>query len=238
MPREFEIAREILLEATPEQVWETIATEAGLAAWFQPSPVDPSSDMVAAWEPGRRLAIRTPKAQDGSVHAFEYLIEGRAGGSAVLRFVHSGVTGDDWNDEYQSITSGGWDMYLYTLAQYHRHFAGRPAVYIEAEGPPSSAAPEAWEDLVKALTSRPAQLGAAVHMELVQIGPVEGVIDYVNPNYVGLRTADALIRFHGRSALGMTVAVSHHAYNGDIDAERTRSSWESWLAGALTAASA
>jgi uncharacterized protein YndB with AHSA1/START domain len=32
MPREFEIAREILLEATPEQVWETIATEAGLAA--------------------------------------------------------------------------------------------------------------------------------------------------------------------------------------------------------------
>jgi hypothetical protein len=50
--------------------------------------------------PAGRLAIRTPKAPDGSVHAFEYLIEGRAGGSAVLRFVHSGVTGDDWNDEY------------------------------------------------------------------------------------------------------------------------------------------
>ena len=88
----------------------------------------------------RRLAIRIPPAPDGSVHAFEYLIEARDGGKAILRFVHSGVMGDDWNDEYQSITSGGWDMYLYTLAQYHRHFAGLPAVYIEAEGPASSAA--------------------------------------------------------------------------------------------------
>jgi hypothetical protein len=238
MPREFEIAREILLEATPEQVWETIATEAGLAAWFQPSPVDPSSDMVVAWEPGRRLAIRTAKAPDGSVHAFEYLIEGRAGGSAVLRFVHGGVTGDDWNDEYQSITSGGWDMYLYTLAQYHRYFAGRPAVYIEAEGPASSAAPAAWGALIDALTHQSAQIGAAVRVDLVSADPPEGVIDLVSPNFVGLRTPDALIRFHGRSALGMTVAVSHHAYTTDINVERTRMAWQSWLAGALTSAGA
>jgi hypothetical protein len=236
MPGEFEIAKEILLAATPEQVWETIATEAGLAAWFQPSPVDPSSDLVVAWQPGRRLAIRIPPAPDGSVHAFEYLIEARDGGKAILRFVHSGVMGDDWNDEYQSITSGGWDMYLQTLAQYHRYFAGRPAVYFEAAGPASSATPAAWESLIEALTREPAQIGAAIRVELVDADPAEGVIDFVSPDFVGLRTPDALIRFHGRSALGLTVAVSQHAYTRDIDAERTRMAWESWLAGALTSA--
>lgn len=236
MPGEFEIAKEITLDATPEQVWETIATEAGLAAWFHPSPIDPASDLVEAWEPGRRLAIRTPKAPDGSLHAFEYLIEARAAGSTVLRFVHSGVMGGDWNDEYQPITSGGWDMYLWTLAQYHRHFAGRPAVYIEAEGPAASAAPEAWEVLIKALTGGPAQLGAAVHVELAQAGPIDAVIDYASPNFLGLRTADALIRVHGRSALGMTVAVSQHDYSGGLNVERTRSAWPSWLAEALAAA--
>jgi hypothetical protein len=238
MPGEFEIAREVLIQATPEQLWETIATEAGLAAWFFPSPVDPDSEMVASWEPGQRLVIRTPPGPDGSLHAFEYLIEARDGGSTVLRFVHSGVTGDDWNDEYQAVTSGGWDMYLYTLAQYHRHFSGQPAVYIEAEGPASSAAPGAWDALTDAVTGGTAELGTAVRVQLAGLDPVEGVIDYLSPNFAGLRTAGALIRFHGRWPLGMTVAVSHHAYTGDIDIDRTRRAWAGWLAEAVPATGA
>jgi uncharacterized protein YndB with AHSA1/START domain len=43
MPREFKISKEVTLEATPEQVWDSIATEAGLAAWSMPTPVDPAS---------------------------------------------------------------------------------------------------------------------------------------------------------------------------------------------------
>jgi hypothetical protein len=50
-------------------------------------------------------------------------------------------------------------MYLYTLAQYHSHFSGRRAVYVEAEGLASSAAPETWPILVGALaTTGPAEL--------------------------------------------------------------------------------
>jgi uncharacterized protein YndB with AHSA1/START domain len=236
MAKEFEIAKEVALDATPEQVWATIATEAGLACWFQPAPIDPASDTVVAWEPPRRLVIRTPQAPDGSMHAFEYLIEARAGGSTVLRLVHSGFAGDDWSDEYQPTTSGGWDMYLHTLASYHAHFAGRPATYIEAEGPPASSAPDAWSDLVRALgTGQLIALGAPVTVQLPDAEPLEGVIDYVTPNFVGLRTADALIRFHGRWALGMTVAVSHHQYR-DVDDDRIRQGWESWLVDTFRAA--
>ncbi len=236
MPREFKITKEVLLEATPEQVWESIATEAGLAAWFQPAPVSPASELVTAWEPGHRLAIRTPAAPDGSMHAFEYLIEARDGGSTVLRFVHSGFAGDDWSDEYQPLTAGGWDMYLYTLAQYHAHFSGRPAVYVEAEGPASSATADVWPVLVAALGAGEApELGSAVRIDLPGAEPLDGVIDYVTANFIGLRTADALIRLHGRWALGMAVAVSHHAYGDSFDAEATAKAWQAWLDQALNA---
>ena len=125
MPERFEVRRDVALDATPEQVWQAIATGAGLATWFMPMEVDADSEMVVAWEPGQRLAIETPPAADGSTQAFEYLIETSGGGTTVLRFVHSGFLGDDWSDEFEAMTGMGWDMYLDTLAQYFRHFAGR-----------------------------------------------------------------------------------------------------------------
>jgi uncharacterized protein YndB with AHSA1/START domain len=219
MPKPFEIRKEVELEATPEQVWDAIATGPGLSAWLMPMPMDADSDMVEAWEPGRRLAIRTPEADDGATQAFEYLIEARGQGSTVLRFVHSGFGGDDWSDEYEAMTSGGWDMYLHTLSQYLAHYAGRPAVYVEAEGPPASAKADAWSRLAPALG-----LPGPVHVEV--IGDAE--VDYTAPTFIGLRTPDALVRFHGRSSIGLPVAVSHHAYTS-IDAPATTKAWEAWL---------
>lgn len=235
--KQFEIRKEVALDATPEQVWEAIATGPGLTAWFAPMDVDPDSDMVVAWEPGTHLAIRTPQAEDGSTQAFEYLIEARDQASTVLRFVHSGYFGDDWSEEYEDVTSQGWDMYLHTLAQYLSRFAGRTAVYAEAEGPPSSARPDNWPRLGAALAAhsdagagRPVELGTAVHLDLAGIGAIDGVVDYLTPNFAGLRTADALIRFHGRAPIGLTVAVSHHAYGRDLDVAKATQAWEAWLA--------
>ena len=34
MPHEFELRKEITLDATPEQVWEAIATGPGIDGWF------------------------------------------------------------------------------------------------------------------------------------------------------------------------------------------------------------
>jgi uncharacterized protein YndB with AHSA1/START domain len=231
--KQFEIRKEVALDATPEQVWEAIATGPGLTAWFAPMDVDADSDMVVAWEPGKHLAIQTPQAEDGSTQAFEYLIEARDQGSTVLRFVHSGVFGDDWSDEFEDMTGKGWDMYLHTLAQYLSHFAGRPAVYVEAESPPSSARPDMWPRVLAALgagADGPVELGTAMHLDLAGVGPIDGVVDYLSSNFVGLRTADALVRFHGRAPIGMTVAVSHHTYGRDLDVAKATQAWEAWLA--------
>jgi uncharacterized protein YndB with AHSA1/START domain len=237
MGKPFEVRKEIPLGVAPEQVWEAVATGPGLAGWFMPMDVDPDSSMVVGWEPGRRLAIRTPSAPDGSFQAFEYGIEATEPGGAVLRFVHHGFTSDDWGEEYVAMTSLGWDMYFATLGQYLTHFAGRPALYLEAEAPPASAEPDAWPRLVAALgLHHPVEIGAAVRLDLPGVGPLEGVVDYVTPTFIGLRAPLALIRFHGRARIGMPVAVSQHTYISTFDINRAERGWASWLAGVFAAA--
>ena len=232
MGRPFEIRKEIPLDATPEQVWEAIATGPGLTAWFMPMEMDPDSSAVTSWEPGRRLGIRLPSGPDGSFQAFDYRIEANGPGRAVLRFSHSGFTSDEWGDDYEATTSPGWDMYIHTLAQYFAHFADRPALYLEAEAPPASAEPGAWSRLVAALgLTAPVKESAGVRFDLPGVGPVEGVVDYATENFIGLRAPLALIRFHGRAHLGLPVAVSQYTYIATFDVASARRGWETWLAG-------
>jgi uncharacterized protein YndB with AHSA1/START domain/DNA-binding transcriptional ArsR family regulator len=136
----FEISEEIELAATPEQVWEAIATGPGVDAWFMGhTTVEPglggrnsfemfgsvAHSTVTAWEPGRRFAYREDEAADGTFMAVEFLIEARDGGSAVLRYVHSGlIAGDDWESEYDGLRTGT-RMCLAKLAVYLVHFTGR-----------------------------------------------------------------------------------------------------------------
>ena len=231
MGKPFDIRKEVALGATPEEVWPAIATGPGLAAWFMPMEIDPKSPMVTAHEPGRRLALRLPAGEDGAFHVFEYVIDATGPKRSLLRFVHSGFTSDDWGEGYEAMTSFGWDMYLHTLAQYFTHFAGRPALYLEAEAPPASATEDAWPRLLAALgLTEPVTEGAAVRFDVPGLGPVEGTVDYVTPLFVGLRAPHALVRFHGRAPMGMPVAVSQYTYLANFDVESAYRAWEAWLA--------
>jgi hypothetical protein len=235
MGRPFEIRRQIVLDAQPEVVWEAVATGPGLAAWFMPMELDPDSPMVTSWEPGRRLGVRLPAAEDGSFQVFDYRLESDGPGRTGLRFAHSGFTGGGWGDDFEAQTGAGWDMYLHTLSQYLAHFAGRPALYLEAEAPAASAEPGAWPRLVAALgLTEPVELGAAVRFDLPGVGAVEGAVDYATPTFIGLRAPLALIRFHGRAAMKMPVAVSQHTYIATFDTASAQRGWETWLAGVFS----
>ena len=90
---------------------------------------------VTVWDPPWRFGYRSGEAPDGRFIAYEFLIEGRGGGSTVLRAVTSGfIPGDDWADEYEAMTAGG-DGYFRTLVEYLTHFSGRYAVPVTAFGP-------------------------------------------------------------------------------------------------------
>ena len=127
MPPQFECNREVLLPATPEEVWEAVATSAGNAAWLFPNEINPDVPATKAWEPPRHFAVRME--QGDWFNALEFVIEGREGATSTLRYMHSGIFVEDWDRQYDAVHQHT-DFYLHTLGEYLRHFKGRTATYI------------------------------------------------------------------------------------------------------------
>jgi uncharacterized protein YndB with AHSA1/START domain len=240
---EWEQRQEIEVDATPEQVWAAIATGPGIDSWYMGrTEVEPGEggtvrtdlggfDMrstVTGWEPLRRFAYRGEEGEDGRFIAYEFLVEGRASGSTVIRVVANGfLPGDDWEAEYEAMTEGG-NMYLRTLAAYLSHFAGRTGSSVGAAGPPVPDREAAWVALRDGLgLARPVAEGDRVRLTPAGLAPIDGVVDHVSRNILGVRGPDALYRFI--SSPWSTMVLGHHLF-GD-DQREAVVAWRSWLAG-------
>jgi uncharacterized protein YndB with AHSA1/START domain len=244
VPREFEIRKEVDLNGTPEEVWEAITTPGGLAAWlfgdYEVVPGEGGSfrltvgdfveeTTITGWDPPRRMTVRGATDEHGSFHAFEYVIEAKEGGTAHFRFVHSGFADDTWADEYVEQTRHGWDMYFQALNEYLTHFKGRPATYILAAGTPIDGPDRTYAAMRTGLgLSQDPELGETVRLTPTGIAPIDGVADIVQPFFLGVRTADAMIRFFGFNA-----SVAIHNFNPAVDRPATVAAWQTWL-GTLT----
>jgi uncharacterized protein YndB with AHSA1/START domain len=240
MSRAFEVTREIDLPAAPEDVWTAITADP--AAWMFPTGMEiaagdapPEGAPVTTWDPPRQLVIRM-ESPDGTFNALEYAIEARDGGTAHLRYVHSGILADGWEDQYDAI-DGHTDFYLHTLAQYLEHFNGRRATYVGQpssgiEGPQAAGTPDAMDALRAALgVPADAAVGDGVSASLGDGGELDGVIDYSTPAFLGVRTADGLYRFFGRNHYGSVVGMSAHLFVDGVDAAAHEAALEAWLDG-------
>ncbi|MBV8543041.1 MAG: SRPBCC domain-containing protein [Pseudonocardiales bacterium] len=239
MALEFTIRRENELPATPEQVWDAVATGPGNLGWLYPMEIEPREggvvsrgpSTVTVWDPPRRFACRH-ESEDSSSD-LEYLIEAREDGGTVLHIViHrvlSGSAGDDWAAKTDGADKHA-DFYHHTLGQYLRYFSGRPATFVQAQGPAAATEANAFTVLRRGLglTDDIAE-GDAVRLAPVGLDPLEAVVDYLNPHFIGLRTADGLYRFFGRNAWGIPVGLSHHLFAADVDQQQTEQAWRGWL---------
>jgi uncharacterized protein YndB with AHSA1/START domain len=238
MSRAFEVTREVDLPAAPGDVWTAIT--ANTAAWMFPTGMEipagatpPEGAPVTTWDPPNRLVIRM-ESPDGTFNALDYTIEARAGGTAHLRYVHSGILADGWEDQYDAI-DGHTDFYLHTLAQYLEHFNGRPATYVGQtshgiNGPEAAGTADAMDTLRRALgVSSNARAGDPVHASLGDTGELDGVIDYSTPEFLGVRTADGLYRFFGRNHYGSVVGMSAHLFADGVDAAARETELKAWL---------
>lgn len=132
----------IELHATPEQVWEMIATGEGLARWFPvearvtpgvggevwfswgPAVMEGTARIVS-WEPPHRLVTQWGQMQD------EYTLVGR-GGVTTLTIVSSGFgEGAQW-DEMLDSTRTGWKFELGGLRHALEHHAGEDRQVVRA----------------------------------------------------------------------------------------------------------
>ena len=238
MSREFEIRREVELPASPEDVWEAVATAAGNAAWLFPvgeiegreGETTADGSTVTAWDPPRHFAVRT-EGEGGWFNAIEYEIEGREGATAV-RYAHSGIFVEDWDTQYDAANQHT-DFYLHTLGQYLEHFNSRRATFVGdfpggIMAPAASAEADGFSRLRQALgLADGAAEGDAVQLPVP--GDVDGVVDYAHPNFLGIRTADALYRFFGRNAFGMPVGMVVHMFADGADADAAKAAWQDWL---------
>ena len=74
-----------------------------------------------------------------------------------------------------------------------------------------------------------ATVGDAVHADLGAAGSLDGVIDYLTPQFIGVRTDDGLFRFFGRNAFGGVVGLSAHLFRDDVDAAPAEAALKAWL---------
>jgi hypothetical protein len=176
------------------------------------------------------------ESPDGTFNALDYAIEARDGGTAHLRYVHSGILADGWEEQYDAI-GGHTDFYLHTLAEYLEHFNGRPVTYVGQPsdgiaGPEAAGTPDAMQALRAALgISSDSGVGDAVDASLGGAGRLEGVIDYSTPEFLGVRTADGLYRFFGRNHYGGVVGMSAHLFVEGVDAAEREAALKAWLDG-------
>jgi len=239
MTHPFEVSEEFEVEATPDQVWQAITTGPAVDSWLMGrTEVDSAGktatfDMfgnvatsaITTWEPGHRYATKEDANPDGTFMAMEWLIESRDGGGALVRFVHSGLLGDDWEAEYNGLSVGD-RAYMKKLAVYLRHFAPRTAsASVFLPGPVTK---DSWAAMTAAVGAGPdAADGQPGRLTVPGIEPVDGTVEFTGgPSFVGLRTEDAMyMLIHGYN--DMMFATAH--YFDDRDPAAETEAWQGWL---------
>jgi hypothetical protein len=215
----FEIAREIAVGGTPEQVFDAVTDHTD--GWLWPDTVQHqeggstgSGGTITVWDPPQRFSSRM-EGDDGWFNQLDFTVLEKSDGTW-LRYVHSGVFASDWDAQYDG-ASKHTDFYLHTLAQYVQHFAGRTAQYADVLAPTGSQMPDGLDRLLAALDLTEVQAGDQVRAAL-PTGDADAVVDFRNTWFVGLRTDDALVRFFGRNHFGAPVAVAVHSFSSTPDA--------------------
>src|SRR5262249_6280251 len=160
------VAIEVEVPGTPEEVWQAIGTGAGVSSWFMPTDIEErvggeikgglgperqAGGRGSEWEPPRRPGGWAPgMAPCAPPVATEWIVEARAGGTCVVRVVHSLFAAtDDW-DEQLSGTESGWPGFLRVLRLYLEKFKGQPAATAQVMTLTRLPVADVWDRLVGA----------------------------------------------------------------------------------------
>jgi uncharacterized protein YndB with AHSA1/START domain len=247
------VQTEFEVPGTPEEVWQAIATGPGISSWLMPAEFEmqdgtpvaltldfgagPSSrSEITAWDPPRMYAARTEGLVPGSPPiAAEWHVEAQAGGTCVVRLVHSlFASTDDWDDQLEYVESG-WSAFLRTLQIYLRHFRGQRAALMQWMRPVAGPEAEGWQALTTTVGLQGTHVGQrwAAPAGVPALG---GVVEYVSddPNdiLVRLDQPGPGVAAFGSVDMGEQCSVGMNVYlYGDEAAStalRETPLWQAW----------
>jgi uncharacterized protein YndB with AHSA1/START domain len=234
------LEKTLQLAASPDQVWQAIATGPGISAWFVPTQVadgvirqDFGSGNVVTGQARADVQAGTFRygAADGAGYAFEFFVRAHDGGGTVLRFVQSGFGDNEgWEAEYDGFDTG-WDLFFGNLAAYLRHFAGQPAAGVAVMGWAEGITPaQAWPVFYRGLglAGRP-EIGDRVRLTPDGPAPIEGVVDVSDGQFLGVRSEHGLHRIGAEGTTGCGVSAYHYFYGVDVDTAAATAAWQAWL---------
>jgi len=209
----------IEVAATPEQVWEAIATGPGVTSWYVPHEIEPRAGgavtasfgpapemqvtgRVAAWEPPHRIVFDGGDGVPGL--AFEWHVEGRDGGMTVVRLVNSGFgSGAEWDGEFDAMTEG-WRAFFANLRLHLTHFAGQAAVLSQPTAMWAPVPDGGWPALAEALGIDPdVAPGDRVEVTASQAPRLSGTVA------TRLRSGVALLLDDSTPGTALLLAESH-----------------------------
>lgn len=250
---------EIEVPGTPEEVWRAIATGPGISSWFVPARIEErvggevslcfgpgmdSTSSIGEWDPPRRF-VANSEGMDGSPPvADEWTVEAKAGGTCVVRVVHSWFAStDEWDGQFEMIEDG-WPNFFRILRLVLTHFPGQPCAAFEAVG-------TAFEPLAAAWSSLAGPLGVATAAEGQDVSSgseapsFAGTVAHLGPeNEPGalvliLEPAPGICNLF-MMPMGDQVYLSARFYlfgeGASAAADRTKPEWTSWVAGLFPAA--
>ena len=241
---------------TPEEVWKAIASAEGISSWFVPARLEtdasgtpttlvlhfgPGMDAhktVTAWDPPRRFAAEGELAPGAPKMATEWIVEGRSGGTCIVRVVHSlFASTDDWDDQLEGMESG-WPAFFNILRLWLTHFRGRPGTGFNVMGLSSESESDVWRSLVKSLGLGNAAVGARITSatEAPQLG---GIVESLgvarHPHGMLLRVdtpAPGLISMGAYTMGGSACAVISLYFYGERAAAAAAAAeplWNAWI---------
>jgi uncharacterized protein YndB with AHSA1/START domain len=244
---------EVEVPGTPEEVWQAIATGQGISSWFVPAefemkdgkpvavilnfgPGMESRSPITAWDPPRRFAAQGEGWGGSPGIADEWTVEARAGGTCIVRIVHSLFADtDDWDNQLEG-TEKGWPAFFRILRIYLTHFRGQRSAPMQWIAAAAGTTQDAWESLTGALGLTGVSAGQRWDAPS-GVPAIGGVVEHVNQ-----RPYNALVRLDqpgpGVANLGAVnfsgqtmITMNFYLYGNQAAATVARETplWESWI---------
>ena len=241
---------------TPEEVWRAIATGPGITAWFVPTvfeekagkPISvtmsfgPGMDAAAKiteWNPPNRFSAEGEGLGPGSPPmATEWIVEAKAGGTCIVRVVHSlFASTDDWDNQLESVEKG-WPGFFKILRLYLTPFRGMPCTSTMAMAFTQGSEAEVWKAVTDPLALTGVTKGQAWKAP-AGVPPLGGTVeeflenDHMRSVMVRLDAPTPGVASVGAFNCGgpIQVCLSLYLYGDRAAAAITRDQplWQQWL---------